>query len=108
MLRIWRWSKSSGRELYIVMHDHDALTFMYREEQEDEIIPILSKMLVEEVPLSHGRVLRIPYDCVTGWNKGEYDARTNPDGLKKYKGHDERQRKPEVPILDRIIRRSYG
>ena len=108
MLRIWRWSKLAGRSfrLSIVMHDHDALTFMYPEEYEDEIIPILKSMLVEEIPLAHGRTLRIPYDCKVGWNKGEYDERhpeKNPDGLRDYKGHDERARTPKVSILDRVF-----
>lgn len=104
MLRIWRWAKSTGYPVYIMMHDHDALTFMYPEEREDEIIPMLKEMLVEELPLLHGRVLRIPYDCKVGWNKGEYNAKTNPDGLKDYEAQDKRTRTPQVSILDRILR----
>lgn len=106
MIRIWRWSKETGSSVQIQMHDHDALTFSYPEEIEDEIVPILKSMLVEEIPLAHGRVMRIPYDCKVGWNKGEYDARENPEGLRDYKGHDERRRQPPVSILDRIIRGS--
>lgn len=108
MLRIWRWSKQHRAEVYIMMHDHDALTFMYREEQEDEIVPILKQMLVEEFPLANDRALAIPYDCKTGWNKGEYNARTNPEGLKDYHGKDKRCREPQVSIMDRVIRRAYG
>lgn len=103
MLRIWR-----KNYVIIMMHEHDALTFMYPENLEDEIIPQIMEDLIVRVPLSGGRELAIPYDCKTGWNKGEYDASTNPEGLKDYKGHDERKRKPEVGILDRIIRKSYG
>ena len=103
MLRIWRWAKANAVPVYVVMHDHDALTFMYPEEMEDEIIPLLREMLVEEIPLANGRTLAIPYDCKVGWNKGEANN-DNVDGLKDYKGHDERTRRPEVGIMDRIIR----
>lgn len=106
MLRIWRWSKAScPYEVYIVMHDHDALTFMYREEHEDEIIPILMSMLTEKLPLANGRTLAIPYDCKTGWNKGDV-SEDNPEGLKDYHGHDVRKRAPKIGILDRIIARA--
>jgi hypothetical protein len=80
---------------------------MYKEEDEDEIIPILQEQLVEEIPLQHGRTLRIPYDCVTGWNKGHYDAEENPDGLKDYEGHDERRRQPKVSVMDRLLHRKH-
>lgn len=103
LLHIWRKGY-----VIISMHEHDALTFMYPEEMEDEIIPLFMADLVQEVPLSHGRTLRIPYDCKVGWNKGDYDARTNPEGLKDYKGHDTRKREKEVGLLDRVIRRAYG
>lgn len=103
MLRIWR-----KRTALVVMQDHDAITFMYPEEQEDEIIPQLSADLIEEVPLANGRTLRIPYDCQVGWNKGHYDAQTNPDGLKDYTGKDQRKRQPQVSIMDRILHRKHG
>ncbi len=103
MLRIWR-----ERTAIIVMQDHDAITFMYPEDREDEIIPALAEQLIEEVPLANGRTLRIPYDCQTGWNKGHYDAQTNPDGLKDYTGEDKRKRQPQVSLMDRLIRRKYG
>lgn len=101
MLNIW-----SAGIATIVMHDHDALTFMYPEHEEDRLIPILMKHLVVPVQLAHGRVLRIPYDCEVGWNKGKYDAVNNPNGLKEYHGHDDRTRQKTVGILDRIIHRT--
>jgi DNA polymerase-1 len=100
MLNIWR-----KRIAIISMHDHDALTFMYPERDEDTIIPILMKHLVIPVPLANGRILRIPYDVETGWNKGKYNEEKNPDGLKAYQGHDERKRQPKVNVLDKIIHR---
>lgn len=98
MLNIWR-----KRIAQLYMQDHDALTFQYPEETEDEIIPLLFEALKYPVELADGRALTIPYDCVVGWNRGKYDPKKNPDGLKDYVPGDKRTRSPEVPILDRII-----
>lgn len=101
MLRIWR-----KRTAILMMQDHDALTFMYPEELEDEILPKLRADLITPITLNNGRVLEIPYDCQVGWNRGKYDARKNPNGLQEYKGTDQRKRVPEAGILDRIIHRT--
>jgi DNA polymerase-1 len=100
MLNIWRLGIVA-----IVMHDHDALTFMYPEADEDTIIPIIMSNLIVPVPLSHSRTLRIPYDVEVGWNKGHYDANKNPNGLKTYTGHDPRTRQETSGILDRVLRK---
>jgi DNA polymerase-1 len=97
MVNIWR-----NRTANIMMHDHDALTFMYPQEEEDTIIPQIMEQLIVPIPLEGGRTLRIPYDCKVGWNKGEW-SEANPDGLKDYKGHDTRTRAPKTGLLDRIV-----
>lgn len=105
MLRIWR-----QRYCILMMHDHDALTFMYPAHAETEIIPRILKDLPQTITLRHGRTLTIPYDCKVGWNKGEYNASTNPEGLRDYdisKG-DNRQRQAPRHLLDRPLRRKYG
>lgn len=99
MLNIWQANTAT-----LLMHDHDALTFQYPEEMEDEIIPQLLEALVIPIPLEHGRELRIPYDCKVGWNRGEYNEKTNPDGLKDYQPSDQRRRQPKMSILDRKLR----
>jgi hypothetical protein len=100
MLNIWRENR-----VPIVMHDHDALTFMYPEEYEDEIIPWVMDRLVVPIPLANGRTLRIPYDCKVGWNKGDYDPIKNLEGLKDYDSTGEkRQRQKKLGILDRPLR----
>lgn len=104
MLNIWRKNYA-----IIMTQEHDAITFMYPQHLEDSIIPRLMSDLVVPIPLKNGRTLAIPYDCKVGWNKGEYDARTNPDGLRDYKQGDQgRCRTPQVGLLDRLIRKSYG
>lgn len=99
MLHIWR-----ARTAILMMQDHDALTFMYPEEREDEIVPKLLAQLPIEVELKHGRTLEIPYDCKVGWNRADW-SEGNPDGLKDFTGHDERRRRAEVHFLDRVVRR---
>jgi DNA polymerase I-like protein with 3'-5' exonuclease and polymerase domains len=99
MLKIWREQLA-----LIVMDDHDALTFMYREEDEDRLIPILLDALVIPIPVSNGRVLRIPYDAEVGWNKGHYSD-ANPDGLRAWTGHDPRKRQPIRNFLDTVVTR---
>lgn len=102
MLNIWL-----RRTAIIVMHDHDALTFMYPEEREDEIIPQLMEQLRYPIELKNGRILNIPYDCKVGWNRGEYNAKSNPDGLRDYApGDGQRKRSPQMSILDRPVRRA--
>lgn len=103
MLNIWRLNIA-----ILMFQDHDALTFMYPERDEDTVVPILQQHLITPVPLADGRILRIPYDCETGWNKGKWHAEKNPDGLKEYSGHDDRRRSPKVNLLDRILHRTNG
>jgi DNA polymerase-1 len=95
MLNIWRTNK-----VQIVGHVHDALIFQYPEEQEDEIIPWIMERLIVPIQLANGKELRIPYDAEVGWNWG-HCSETNTDGMKEYKGHDDRKCTPRLGILDR-------
>ena len=97
MLKLWRENIAT-----IMMQDHDAITFMYKEADEDRIIPILLDALVIPLPLANGRTLRIPYDAEVGWNKGHISD-TNPDGLSPYRGHDSRKRQPIRNLLDSLV-----
>jgi len=111
MLNIWLAQTAT-----IMMQDHDALTFQYPAEMEDEIVPKLIKQLAITIPLKHGRVLEIPYDAKTGWNRGDYccgqrkpecgqcQRTANPEGLKDYSPSDQRQRRAATHLLDRSFR----
>lgn len=99
MLNIWHRQTAQ-----LMMNDHDALTFQYPEETEDDIIPKLASQLPVPVELLYDRQLVIPYDCKVGWNKGEFNPTKNPDGLKDYVQGDKRKRTKEVSILDRKFR----
>lgn len=99
MLNVWR-----ANSCELLMQNHDAIIIQYPEELEDVVIPKVRKQLEYPVHLNHDRVLTIPYDCKTGWNWGEFNAKTNPDGLKSYQPSDKRKRSEEAGILDRPVR----
>ncbi len=103
MLNIWRQNIAK-----IMLQDHDALTFMYREEEEDEIVPKLLDALIVPVQLEHGRILRVPYDAKIGWNRGDFNEKTNPHGLRDWSpAGDERSAPPQVRVMDQPIRRTH-
>jgi DNA polymerase-1 len=89
----------------LVANDHDALTFTYPEEQEDEIVPKLWASLPGRIILNEGREMVIPFDGKVGWNRGDFSDK-NPDGLKDYNGTDTRTRQAQVGVLDRPFHRT--
>lgn len=97
MLQVW-----SARRCQLLMQVHDAIVVQYPEEREDEIIPIIQQQLRYPVPIND-RQLIIPYGCKTGWNFGEYNEHSNPEGLRKWKGNDKRRRQKTPGILDRVF-----
>jgi DNA polymerase-1 len=101
MLAIWRRNIA-----ILLMHDHDALTVEYPEETESEVIPLLLDALKVPIQLEHNRTLLIPYDCKVGWNRGEFNEKNNPDGLRDYEASAEakRKRSKSLHLLDRKIR----
>lgn len=104
-LRIWNQIPN----VILVANDHDALTFAYPEAEEDTIVPALHAALPERIELKNDRILEIPYDCKTGWNRGDFDKddpTKNPEGLKDFHGHDDRRRQAPASFLDRQFRPS--
>lgn len=99
MLNIWRAQTAT-----LMFQDHDALTFQYPTEMEDEIVPELIRQLKITIPLKHGRTLEIPYDAKVGFNRGDYHATKNPSGLKDYTPGDKRERPKATHVLDRQLR----
>jgi hypothetical protein len=71
---------------------HDSILFQYPEHLENTILPLALKTLRLTIPLKKNREFIAPVDAKIGWNWGDYDPVTNPDGLVKYKGEDSRTR----------------
>jgi DNA polymerase-1 len=86
LLKVWR-----SRKVILLLQIHDAILVEYPEEREDELIPELLEMMKVPVELSKGRVLTIPAEAKTGWNWANA-SETNPNGLVKFRGHDNRHR----------------
>jgi DNA polymerase I len=98
MLNVWR-----KNNVQLLMQIHDAILFQYPQKMEDEIIPIVLDQLRYPIQLEKGREFIIPYSVKTGWNFGVY-TKDNPDGLKEFKGGDQRKRAPQVGLMDRKVR----
>lgn len=86
MLEVWR----DGRTQLLVQV-HDSILFQFPEELEDVIVPWALKTLRIPLDLPGGRNFVVPTEAKVGWNWGD-KSDTNPDGLIKWKGGDDRRR----------------
>lgn len=87
ILRLWR----SGR-VQLLVQVHDSILFQFPEDQRDEIVPwAIEQLEATRLQLKGGREFYVPAEAATGWNWG-YASEANPDGLRKWKGGDERSR----------------
>lgn len=85
ILRLWR-----ANRVQLLMQVHDSILFQFPQELEDEIIPWALETLKVYLELKKDRQFCVPTEAKTGWNWGNY-SEDNPDGLKKWKGGDDRQ-----------------
>lgn len=85
------WSAMRDR-VQLLAQVHDAVYFQYPERlPEEEIISEALDLI--NIPLVHnGHSLIVPGEAKSGWNWASYDPQTNPNGLRKVKGKDERVR----------------
>lgn len=96
-----RWQ---GKDVELIAQVHDAIVVQYPEDREDELIPQILSEMIYPIPIN-GRVMYIGVDAETGWNWAHFnkkDPTENPDGIRKYKGNDDRTRQhiPNDNILD--------
>lgn len=90
MLRLFR-DRDPKWDLQLLVQVHDSILFQYKEQYEDEIIPWALEALRAPINLVKGRTFCVPTEAKIGWNWGD-KADDNPDGLIKFKGHDQRTR----------------
>lgn len=86
IIRLWR-----SNRVQLLVQVHDSILFQFPEEQEDEIVPWALEELKTKFNLARGREFCVPTEAKTGWNWGNYSD-DNIDGLKKWKGGDDRKR----------------
>lgn len=87
LLKVWR-----EHRVIPLVQVHDSMLYMYREEEEDEIVPWLIETMRTRIILEKGREFTVPTEAKVGWNWGDWDEVKNVDGLKKWKGSDKRTR----------------
>lgn len=90
ILRLWR-----EHRVQLLLQVHDSILFQYPEEEEDTIVPWAIEKLRTIIQLKNGREFCVPVEAQVGWNYGK-KTEANPDGLAKWKGGDDRQRKRKV------------
>jgi DNA polymerase-1 len=101
MLKVWRLGLCQ-----LLLQVHDAILIQYPEDLESKIIPVVMKEILVPIELSHGRKLVIPSEAKVGWNWASF-SENNPDGLKKFAGHDARKRQRQAPSrLDNLLHSS--
>lgn len=110
---------SSPLPIQLLAQVHDAVLIQYPEDLENEIIPQALDLIKIRIPiegvhksnLGEVRYLEIPSEAAVGWNWAKQKTDTlgnvvgNVDGLRKWKGRDERGRSE---IIDRPLSRLLG
>lgn len=82
-------------EVQLLAQVHDAFYFQFLEHSDEEAI-VQKALSLFEIPFEHsGHTLIVPGEAKVGWNWGNFDPKSNPDGLAKWKNKkDSRVRTP--------------
>ena len=86
ILNLWHADK-----VQLLIQVHDNILFQFPEHLRDEIVPWAQEAIKTKLILERDREFTVPTEASTGWNWGK-QSDENPDGLKKWKGHDDRKR----------------
>lgn len=86
ILNLWRANK-----VQLLVQVHDSILFQFPEHLRDEIVPWATEAIKTKLVLEKGREFVVPTEASTGWNWGK-QGDENLDGLKKWKGGDDRKR----------------
>jgi DNA polymerase-1 len=83
-------------QVQLLLQVHDSILFQFPEDQEDTIVPAMLKLVQIERELKEGRKFTIPAEAKTGYNWS--DDPSDPDSLRKFKGHDDRRRQRQPGV----------
>lgn len=86
LLNLWRADR-----VQLLVQVHDSILFQFPEHLRDEIVPWAVEAIKTRLVLERGREFIVPTEASTGWTWGKH-SNENPDGLKKWKGSDDRKR----------------
>lgn len=91
LYRVWK----NMPQVQLLAQVHDALYLQYPEHL-DEVAVINEALSYFHIEMQHdSHKLVVPGEAKVGWNWGNFDPSTNPDGLAKWKNKkDERSRTP--------------
>jgi hypothetical protein len=108
-LGLWRIWKHMGRRVQVLHQNHDAVYFLYREDDnEAEVIQQALSLMEVKVVNPAGRPFVVPGEAKVGWNWGNMHNPSkpigpgnerNPNGLVKWKGKDERKRQVGLDMV---------
>lgn len=105
-LALWRIWKYMGTRIQLLAQVHDALYFQYPENMNPgpliaEAIALLRTEFQHQRPNGLVRKFDVPGEAKVGWNWGNFNEKHNPDGLRKWKGSDDRKR--SASGLERVM-----
>lgn len=105
LLRIWHKYR---KQVNLLLQVHDAVLVQYPEANEDLLIPDLIAQL--RIPVQvNGNTMQIDADAQVGWNWRKRSGAINPDGLIKFKAHDDRHRTTNLDTtLDKLLYGLHG
>lgn len=86
ILKLWRADR-----VQLLVQVHDNILFQFPEHLRDEIVPWALEEVKVPFTLERGREFCVPTEAKVGWNWGLHGD-DNSDGLKKWKGGDDRKR----------------
>lgn len=100
-LGLWRMWAYGRDKVQLLAQVHDAVYFQYRASQEAVVIPWALEQI--KVPLTNGqRTMIVKGEAKIGWNWGNFNPISNPDGLIKWSLSTPDTRK-RLTMLERTI-----
>lgn len=89
--RLFHYRNMHDLPIRFLLQVHDSIVLLVKQNQINELMPVILEQLKVYLILKRGRQFTIPHGCKVGWNYGGYNEKTNPYGLKKWTGEEKRK-----------------